>query len=90
MPKTLEIKTVDSSGRFTLGKQDAHRMFSVNRRKDGSVVLVPVTMIPEREKWLWDNHEALGAVKEGLEQSARGETKFLGSFSQYAEDEIED
>lgn len=57
-------------------------MDSVDRKND--------TIIPEREKWLWENKEALSAVKEGLEQSSRGETQFLGRFAQYAVGEIKD
>ena len=46
--------------------------------------------IPDREQWLWKNPDAIGAVQLGLAQAAQGKTKFLGSFAQYADLEIED
>ena len=46
--------------------------------------------IPERERWLFANPEALASVKQGLKESAAGETHYLGSFAQYADLEIDD
>lgn len=86
----IELKHVDPSGRMTLGRKDANKTFSVDRKSDGTLILTPVAIIPERELWIWKNKEALAAVKEGLEQSARGETTSLGSFAQYADLEIDD
>lgn len=90
MHDMVELKHVDHSGRMTLGKKDANKTYSVDRKSDGTLVLTPVAIIPERELWIWKNKEALGAVKEGLEQLARGEGVSLGSFAQYADVEIED
>ena len=85
-----EIKRIDALGRINLGKELANEPYMIGRGKDGTIVLTPVAIIPKRELWLWENKEALAAVKEGLEQSARGETKYIGSFAQYAEDEVDD
>lgn len=84
-----EIKRIDSMGRLTLGKELANEQYRVDREEDGTITLTPVAVIPKRELWLWQNKEAHAAVKEGLRQSARGETKFLGSFAQYAEDDVD-
>ena len=46
--------------------------------------------IPDREQWLWQNPDAIGAVQLGLAEAAQGKTKFVGSFAQYADLEIED
>jgi hypothetical protein len=50
--------------------------------------------IPEREMIVWRNPELAAAVREGIEESARGETVDLGTFAEYAaegdEDEDED
>jgi hypothetical protein len=84
-----EVKRIDALGRINLGKEHANETYSVEKLKDGTLVLTPVAVIPKREMWLWKNKTALKAVKEGLEQSAKGETEFLGSFAQYVEDEEE-
>ncbi len=85
-----EIKRIDGMGRLTLGKYLANEQYRVERDKDGTITLTPVAVIPKRELWLWESKEALASVKEGLAQSARGEVKQIGSFAQYADDEIED
>ena len=78
-----EIRKLDNSGRLTLGKERAGEQYEVSEAKDGTIILTPVAVIPKRELWLWDNPEALASVKRGLEQSARGEGRSLGSFAQY-------
>jgi hypothetical protein len=85
-----EFKRIDSLGRLSIGKEHANETYSIARQKDGTLILTPVAVIPKRELWLWKNKEALTAVKEGLEQSARGERKYLGSFAQYADEQDED
>lgn len=85
-----EIKRIDALGRLSLGKDLANEQYRVERGEDGTIILVPVAVIPKRELWLWKNKDALGAVQDGLAQSARGETKPLGSFAQYANDEVDD
>jgi hypothetical protein len=88
--RTEEIKRIDALGRISLGKELANEPYVITRDDHGTIVLTPVAIIPKRELWLWENKEALAAVKEGLEQSARGEGKYIGSFAQYANDEVED
>ncbi len=44
----------------------------------------------EYEQWLYDNPEALAAVKQGLADSAAGRVVKRSSYAQHAEDEIED
>jgi hypothetical protein len=84
-----EIKQIDALGRINLGKEHAHETYSMIREKDGTLILTPVAMIPKRELWLWKNKEALTAVREGLEQSARGEREYLGTFSQYSDEDVD-
>lgn len=80
----------DSKGRISLGKL-AHGVssFHVRRRRDGSILLEPFAEIPAHEKWLFDNPDALNAVKNGLNQAKGGDTQSLGSFAHYADDDIE-
>jgi hypothetical protein len=85
-----EIRKLDGTGRLSLGKDRAGEQYQVNEASDGTIILTPVAMIPKRELWLWNNPEALASVKRGLDQSARGETKSLGSFAQYIDDADEE
>jgi hypothetical protein len=39
--------------------------------------------IPESERWLFENPEALAMVKHGLKESAEGKGEYLGSFAEY-------
>jgi hypothetical protein len=80
----------DSKGRIVLGSKHANRTYRVQELPDGNILLEPIVMVHEREAWLYRNPEALAAVLEGIEQSKRGETVDLGSFAQYADDEIDD
>lgn len=82
-----EIRKLDNSGRLSLGKERAGEQYEVNEQDDGTITLTPVAVIPKRELWLWKNSEALASVRRGLEQSARGEGRSLGSFAQYADDD---
>jgi len=46
--------------------------------------------IPESERWLFENPEALAAVKQGLKESTEGKGEYIGSFAQYADLEIDE
>ena len=84
-----ELKRPDSAGRITIGKEYSNRLFAVQHLPNGDILLSPVVVRHEREAWLYDNKEAMESVRRGLEQSARGETHDLGSFSQYADEDLE-
>jgi hypothetical protein len=51
------------------------------------VILEPYAEVPLKEKWLYENKEALNKVKKGLKNSAEGKVKDLGSFSKYVDEE---
>ena len=61
--------------------------FDVYRNEVGQLVLDPRVSVPAREAWLFRNPEALAAVRRGLDESARGKTKPLGSFAKHAKGE---
>lgn len=82
-----DVRKLDSAGRLSLGRGRAGEQYKVDEANDGTITLTPMATIPKRELWLWQNAEALAAVREGLEQSANGEGRDLGDFSQYADDE---
>jgi hypothetical protein len=78
----------DAKGRIALGAlAKGVSSFRVHKEKDGRVVLEPFVEIPERERWLYKNPEALAMVEQGLRESAEGKTVRMGSFAQYLDDE---
>jgi glycine cleavage system aminomethyltransferase T len=76
-----DIVQPDSRGRLS---------YRVMVNDDGQILLDPVVAIPERELWLWKNPEAIASVQRGIQQAAEGELHDMGSFSQYADVEVED
>lgn len=89
MAKSLTIRP-DAKGRITLGKlARGVSSFRATTDERGRIILEPFAEIPACEKWLFDNKQALAAVKEGLSQAANGRVKSRGSFTQFANDEID-
>lgn len=43
--------------------------------------------IPAREKWLFENPEAVASVRRGLADAKAGRTQSLGSFAKYAKED---
>jgi hypothetical protein len=79
----------DSKGRIALGEL-ARGVSSFHVSTDGDrIVLEPYAEVPAREKWLFENREALAIVKRGLEDSAGGKTRRRGSFAKYGKDTSE-
>ena len=61
----------------------------MHRTEDGNIILEPYSEVPAREKWLFDNPQALKAVKTGLAQAGAGKASSLGSFAEYADEDID-
>ena len=81
-----EFVRPDAKKRLTLGEAvaAAGSAFNVYRNSVGQIVLDPVKAIPAAEAWLWENPEALAAVRQGLKESGEGKTVYLGSFAEEA------
>ena len=47
----VEVKIVGKSGQISLGKRYAGKMLRLERRKDGTVVLTAVAVVPENQLW---------------------------------------
>src|SRR5439155_19400165 len=47
----VEIKVVGKSGQISLGKSYAGKTLRLERRKDGTMVLRAVAMVPESQLW---------------------------------------
>lgn len=85
-----KIVRPDSKGRITLGHMaDGVSSYTITETKDHKLILEPFVEMPAREKWLYDNKTALAKVKRGLKEAAEGCLKHKGSFSKYADDDIE-
>ena len=69
----VSTHTVDDRHRITLGEllKDTRRV-RIYRNARGELLLQPVVEIPAAEAWLFQNQEALTAVKQGLEDAAKG------------------
>ncbi|HTW07258.1 MAG TPA: hypothetical protein VME46_07100 [Acidimicrobiales bacterium] len=83
---------VDDRGRVVLGKalkgmlHKPHR-FAAFVNQVGQIVLDPLAEIPARERWIFENPEALVALREGVESARKGPLVDLGSFAKYDTDE---
>ncbi|HMN70109.1 MAG TPA: hypothetical protein PKC28_16335 [Bdellovibrionales bacterium] len=81
----------DAKGRVTLSKlAEGVSSFNVSQDEDGRILLEPMVEIPAREKWLYENPQALASVRRGLADSKTGRTKSIGSFFKYAKEDGED
>ncbi len=87
-----EAILTNEEGNFTLGETAKAKDYRVLTNDAGQILIDPIDIekIPEEQRWLWKNPEALGTVLRGIEQAARGEVHDLGSFAQYADLEIDD
>jgi hypothetical protein len=63
---------VDSKGRIALDRTYAGSTMLVEHRDDGTIVLRPAVTVPAPEAWLWNNPEALAAVRAGLDEARQG------------------
>ena len=78
----------DAKGRIALGAlAKGISSYRVHKEESGRLVLEPFVEIPERERWLYKNPEALAMVEQGLRESAEGKTVRMDSFAQYLDDE---
>ena len=65
----VAIKVVGKSGQISLGKRYAGKTFRLERRKDGTVVLTAVAMVPENQHWtLEEPHRS--RIERGLRWAA--------------------
>jgi len=53
-PTPVEIKIVGKSGQISLGKSYAGKMLRLERRRDGTMILTAVAVVPESQLWTLD------------------------------------
>lgn len=85
-----EHVTPDNRGRVNIGVATKDKSYRVLQNAEGEILMVPVVTIPEREVWLYQNPDAMAAVKQGIAEAEAGNIHDMGSFAQYADLEIED
>ncbi len=78
----------DEKGRVILGRDFSGKNFRVSRSANGSILLTPVTVIPERDVWLYKNPQALALFHQGLAEAATGQVTVGEDFSRYADDDM--
>ncbi|MGA2065528.1 MAG: hypothetical protein ABSG86_11190 [Thermoguttaceae bacterium] len=69
----MTTKMADSRGRVALGNAFANSPVMIERISPSEVRIVKARVIPENEAWLWENHEALEMVTQGLRQAKNRE-----------------
>ena len=67
----INLRTVDSKGRITIGVEYAGRTVRIEKR-GGEMVVTPCRVVPEREAWLWENKEAFRLAHTGIDQAQHG------------------
>lgn len=89
MQSTINLRP-DAKGRIALGVlAKGVSSFQATVDPEGRIILEPYAEIPAREKWLFENKEAMTAVQEGIAQSAAGATRSRGSFGNFADERID-
>ena len=70
----IELKVVGKSGQISLGKSYAGKTMRLERRKDGTMLLTAVAVVPEHQLWtLEEPHRS--QIARGLTWAAGTEAK---------------
>lgn len=88
--ETKNVKPDYKKGRVVLPKKLVQEgiTFRVYYNSDGQIVLDPQVTIPASEAWVFQNKDFINSLDKSMNQSREGRTKNLGSFAEYAKDEI--
>jgi hypothetical protein len=82
---------MDAKRRISLGRVvdelGDNVTFDIYRTARGELILEPRVSVPAAEAWLYRNPTALGLVRRGLDEAARGVAESVGSFADYADGE---
>ena len=82
----------DERGRLPMAKTGVRKddRYAVAVNDDGQILLTPLVSIPRRELIVWENQMLRESLARGLAEAAAGGTESLGSFAQYADEDLED
>ena len=81
----VEIKVVGKSGQISLGKSYAGKTLRLDRRRDGTMLLTAVAVVPENQLWTLDEpHRSI--IARGLTWAAKtpAEETDLGALTKRA------
>ncbi len=84
MIATYKTLKPDAKGRITIGSLVGDKnisSFHAYIDRQSRIILEPFTEIPASELWLYKNRQALASIRRGIRQSAKKQTKSLGSFT---------
>lgn len=89
--KPIGELSADDRSRIAFGKAGVRRddRYAVAINDQGEILLTPLVSIPKRELIIWENEQLRASLARGLADSAAGNVKDLGDFTQYA-DEVDD
>lgn len=90
--KSVGEALADERGRLPMAKSGVRKddRYAVAVNDDGQILLTPLVSIPRRELIVWENQMLRESLARGLAEAAAGETESLGSFAQYADEDVED
>ena len=90
--KSVGEALADERGRLPMAKTGVRKddRYAVAVNDDGQILLTPLVSIPRRELIVWENQMLRESLARGLAEAAVGETESLGSFAQYADEDVED
>lgn len=90
--KSVGEALADERGRLPMAKTGVRKddRYAVAVNDDGQILLTPLVSIPRRELIVWENQMLRESLARGLAEAAAGETESLGSFAQYADEDLED
>jgi hypothetical protein len=79
----------DSKGRIALGAlAKGVSSFRVHKEENGRVGLEPFVEIPEGERWLYKNPEAMAMLKQRLKEYGEGNIVSIDSFDLWHNDDV--
>ncbi|WP_125613157.1 hypothetical protein [Specibacter cremeus] len=79
--------SADERSRIAVGKAGVRRddRYAVAVNEEGAILLTPLVSIPKRELLVWENTQVREALSRGLLESAAGQARSLGDFTQFAD-----
>jgi hypothetical protein len=92
----VDEKSLDTKERISLGKKilklflkmsrPAPSRFQIFYGKDGDILLRPMTSVPAREAWIYENPKVIDKIKQGLADVKEGRTKKVGDLDKFLEE----